>query len=87
MPSRGLHAADEGAKAHPEKLSLLKAERDAALQAAQAAVRDTTRLTRLLTILGEPAPLSRLLDRVLSTLSELFTADIVVLLDPAGTGT
>jgi signal transduction histidine kinase/ActR/RegA family two-component response regulator len=67
-------------------LSRLRISSDAALQAAQAAALDTTRLTRLLTILSEPAPLTLLLDRVLSTLSELFFADIVVLLDPAGTG-
>ena len=65
----------------------LRATRDAAIRAAQDAARDTTRLTRLLTILSEPAPLETLLDRVLATLSELFSADIVVLVDPAGTGT
>ncbi len=67
-------------------ISQLRATRDAALLAAQTAIRDTTRLTRLLTILSDPAPLEQLLDRVLSTLSELFSADIVVLLDPAGNG-
>jgi diguanylate cyclase (GGDEF)-like protein/PAS domain S-box-containing protein len=67
-------------------ISQLRATRDAALLAAQAAIRDTTRLTRLLTILSDPAPLEQVLDRVLSTLSELFSADIVVLLDPAGSG-
>ena len=65
----------------------LRAARDVAVSAARMALRDTTRLTRLLTVLSEPAPLERLLDRALSTLSELFSADIVVLLDPAGTGT
>ena len=64
----------------------LRAARDTALQAARAAVRDTTRLTRLLTILSEPGPLELLFDRALSTLSELFAADIVILLDPVGTG-
>jgi PAS domain S-box-containing protein len=64
----------------------LRAARDAALQAAREAIRDTTRLTRLLTILNEPVPLPVLLDRALATLSELFIAEIVVLLDPAGTG-
>ena len=67
-------------------VSELRAARDAALQVARAAIRDTTRLTRLLTILGDRAPLEQLLDQVLSTLSELFSADMVVLLDPAGTG-
>ena len=65
----------------------LRTARDTAVQAAREAVRDTTRLTRLLTILNDPGPLNLLLDRVLSTLSELFLADIVVLLDPVGTGT
>ena len=60
---------------------------DVQLKAARAAIRDTTRLTRLFTILSEPAPLALMLDRVLSTLSELFVADIVVLVDPAGSGT
>ena len=69
------------------ELLRLRAARDAALQAAQAAMRDTTRLTRLLTILSDPAPLEQLLDRALSALSELFSADIVILLDPAGNGT
>lgn len=62
------------------------ATHDALLKAAQAAVRDSTRLTRLFTILSDPAPLELMLDRVLSTLSELFLADIVVLVDPAGSG-
>ena len=70
-----------------EELHRLHAERETALQAARSAVRDTTRLTRLLAILGEPGPMDLLFDRTLSTLSELFAADIVVLLDPAGTGT
>lgn len=53
---------------------------------AREAIRDTTRLTRLFTILSEPAPLALMLDRVLSTLSELFAADIVALVDPVGSG-
>ncbi|HUI69792.1 MAG TPA: EAL domain-containing protein [Spirochaetia bacterium] len=64
----------------------LEAERDAALRAAQTAVYDTTRLTRLLTIISEPSPLAQLVDRLLALLSELFSADIVVLLDPAESG-
>jgi signal transduction histidine kinase len=47
---------------------------------------DITRLTRLISILNDSEPLHILLDRCLSALSELFLADIVVLLDPAGTG-
>jgi signal transduction histidine kinase/ActR/RegA family two-component response regulator len=66
--------------------SRLRITLDAALQNARGAVLDSTRFTRLLTILNEPAPLTLLMDRVLSTLSELFSADIVVFLDPEGTG-
>lgn len=69
-----------------ESLESLRAERDTAIRAAQDAVYNTTRLTRLLTILSEPAPLPVLLDRLLTTLSELFSADVVALLDPVGTG-
>jgi PAS domain S-box-containing protein len=69
-----------------EEFLRLRQERDAAFRSAQAAFRDTTRLTRLFSILSEPAPLELMLDRVLSTLSELFEADICVLLDLAGTG-
>ncbi|MDR3570362.1 MAG: ATP-binding protein [Syntrophobacteraceae bacterium] len=61
-------------------------EHVALIKAAQTAVRDTTRLTRLFAVLSEPAPLELMLDRVLSTLSELFSADIVALIDPAGSG-
>jgi signal transduction histidine kinase/CheY-like chemotaxis protein len=46
-----------------------------------------TRFARLLAVLGEPAPHKDLLERTLATLSELFGADVAVLLDPAGTGT
>jgi GAF domain-containing protein len=70
----------------PEDVSRLRMSRDAALQAAREAMRDATRLTRLLTVLNELGSLDSLLDRALSTLSELFAAEIVVLLDPAGTG-
>lgn len=74
--------------AHVDGDDLLRrrASRDAAVQEAREAVRDATRLTRLLTVLNDPGPLEQLLDQILSTLSELFLADIVVLLDPVGTG-
>ncbi len=58
----------------------------AALEELRTAIRDTSRLTRLFTILSEPAQLTILLDRVLSTLSELFSSDLVVLLQQAGPG-
>ena len=53
-----------------------------AIEAAQSAIRDTTRLTRLLTILNDPAPIDELLDRVLTTLSEIFASEIAVFLYP-----
>ena len=86
MTQSDLGQAGSPAPAGGDDVFRLRATRDAAVQAARAAVRDTTRLTRLLAILSEPGPLELLLDQVLSTLSELFAADIVVLLDPAGTG-
>lgn len=64
----------------------LRAARDNAAQAAQDAVFNTTRLTRLLSILSESIPIQSLLNQLLVTLSELFLADIVILLDPVGTG-
>ncbi|MHC1727021.1 MAG: PAS domain-containing protein [Syntrophobacteraceae bacterium] len=81
---------DEDGNAVPassEDLLRLRARQKELVKAAQAAIRDTTRLNRLFTILSEPAPLELMLDRVLSTLSELFASDIVVLVDPAGSGT
>ncbi len=73
-------------RAGPPDASTVLDTRDKAIAAAQAAIRDTTRLTRLLSVLCDRAPLEVLLDQVMSALSELFLADIVVLLDPVGTG-
>ncbi len=85
--AQGQPAPPQSASGFPDNaLVQLQVARDAALQAARAAVRDTTRLTRLLAILSEPGTLDQLLDRALSTLSELFIADIIILLDPIGTG-
>ena len=61
-------------------------ESNQALQAAREAVCETTRLMRLMTVLNDLDPLEFTLEKVLSTISELFLADIVVLLDPVGTG-
>jgi GAF domain-containing protein len=69
------------------ELSNAQKERDNAIHAAQLAVYDTTRITRLLAILSDPAPIKTVLDRLLVLFSELFFADIVVILDPVGTGT
>ena len=69
-----------------DKFLKLRISRDTALHAAREAVRDTTRLTRLFSILNDPGPLEKILDRGLSTLSELFMSDLVILFDPVGTG-
>ena len=87
MPKPESGIRGDALQAGVDDLPRLRVARDAALQAAEGTVLDTTRLTRLLTVLNEPASPALLLDRVLSTLSELFSADIVVLLDPDGTGT
>src|SRR5512142_1690427 len=70
----------------PEEVRRLQAAHAAAMTALEAALRDTTRLTRLLTILSEGAPTDRLLERVLATLSELFASDVVALLERTRTG-
>lgn len=69
-----------------EEMDKLRVSRDAAMHAARSAVRDATRLTRLLTILSEADELDVMLERSIDVLSELFFSDIVVLLDPAGLG-
>jgi len=57
-----------------------------AVEELRTAVRDSTRLARILNVLSEPAPLERVLDRALLALSELFAADVVALLDAPGGG-
>ncbi len=78
--------ADANPKPGRKEVERLVRDRDAALQTAREAIRDATRVTRLLAILNEPAPAKILLDRVLSTLSELFMADIGAIIDPAMSG-
>ena len=76
-------------KAHSDsvaEIEKLKRERDEAFRAAQAAVRDASRVNRILTILNDPAPLETLLEEIINTVSELFSAEIVVLFDPGGSG-
>lgn len=68
------------------EIAALRRSRDEALHAARAAVRDASRVNRLLTVLNEPAPIDSLLDGILNTISEIFSADVVVLMDTAGTG-
>jgi signal transduction histidine kinase len=69
-----------------DELERLRAEHAATVQALQNAIRDTSRLARMLAILNEAGPLDRVLDHVLATLSELFMSDVVVLLESPGDG-
>lgn len=64
----------------------LGSEHASTVQAFREAIRDTTKLTRLLAVLNEAGPLDSLLARVTSTLSELFLADIVVMLEATDDG-
>jgi diguanylate cyclase (GGDEF)-like protein/PAS domain S-box-containing protein len=59
---------------------------DPQIAAAQMAVRDVTRLTRVLSILSDTSRDEDMLPGVLSALSELFVSEVVILLDPVGTG-
>lgn len=59
---------------------------DPQIAAAQMAVRDVTRLARVLSILSDTSHDDDMLPRVLSALSELFVSEVVILLDPVGTG-
>jgi diguanylate cyclase (GGDEF)-like protein/PAS domain S-box-containing protein len=65
----------------------LRAERDAAVRSARHALADMSRLTRLLTQLSDPGSIEDVLERTVSTLSELFNAELVALLTPAGPST
>lgn len=69
-----------------DDLERLRAEHAATVQTLQVAIRNTSRLARMLAILNEAGPLDRMLDRVLATLSELFLSDVVVLLESTGDG-
>lgn len=63
----------------------LQRQLESATQAARDAYRDTTRLIRLLSVLGQPAPPEELLDRVLAVLSEVFFAEVTVVAHQVGT--
>jgi len=65
---------------HPLPHSADHSPREPIVEEYQAALRDTTRLTRLFTILSEPSSMEVVLDRSLSTLSEVFSSDVVALL-------
>jgi len=60
----------------PDGGSVLQQQVAAATAVARHAYRDTTRLIRLLTVLGQPASPEELVDRTLTVLSEVFYADV-----------
>ena len=62
----------------------LTAQLTEATAAARNAYRDTARLIRLLTVLSSPSAPAELLERALSVLSEVFTADIVCVVGVVG---
>lgn len=63
----------------------LRQQLESAIEAARDAYRDTTRLIRLLSTLGQPAAPEELLDRVLLVLSEVFFAEVTALTHLVGT--
>ena len=72
-----------GANAGPAGTGITLAE---ALNSAASAHRDTTRLIRMLTVLGRNGDVDEILERTLYSLSELFELDAVVALVPGGPG-
>jgi GAF domain-containing protein len=82
----GRGAARAGQPSDRQALERLQEVHRAAQEALQSAVRDTTRLTRLLSVLSARAPLEVLLDRALATISELFTSDVVAVFQDLGAG-
>ncbi len=55
-----------------------------ATSAAANAYRDTARLTRLLTVLSSPSPPSELLERAVAVLSQVFTCEVVCVVERVG---
>jgi diguanylate cyclase (GGDEF)-like protein len=67
------------AESSPDDLAKAHRQLDLATQAAQQAYRDSSRLIRLLAVMGEPASPDVLIDRTLTALSEVFSADVACL--------
>lgn len=62
-----------------EQLSALRAQLQLATQTAQQAYRDSSRLIRLLGVIGRPVPPDELIDGILGELSDVFSADFACL--------
>jgi diguanylate cyclase (GGDEF)-like protein len=71
--------------ARVDELDRLRGQVQLATRSAQQAYRDSSRLIRLLTVIGEPAPPDVLIDRTLGALSEVFAADVTCLVFADGT--
>jgi PAS domain S-box-containing protein len=72
------------AEADPESSDGLRRRLAEATSAAQNAYRDTTRLIRLLMVIGRPTTPDRLIREALATLSDVFSADVVCIAHPVG---
>jgi PAS domain S-box-containing protein len=69
---------------NPQSEEVLRQRLAAATAAAQNAYRDTTRLIRLLTVIGKPATPDNLLKEALAVLSDVFSADVTCVAHPVG---
>jgi diguanylate cyclase (GGDEF)-like protein/PAS domain S-box-containing protein len=71
--------AGAGAATPDPEVTQLRRQLELATESARAVHRDTTRLIRLLTVIGQPSAPSELVDDALRLLSSLYTADVVCL--------
>ena len=67
-----------------DEVNELRDQLSAATNAAQQAYRDSSRLIRLLAVIGEPASPQALIDRALGALSEVFSAELTCLVHSDG---
>jgi diguanylate cyclase (GGDEF)-like protein/PAS domain S-box-containing protein len=68
----------------PEELADVARQLDVANVAVRDAYRDTTRLIRLLTVINTPSSPDVLIDRALTVLSEVFSADVTAVAEAIG---
>jgi PAS domain S-box-containing protein len=71
-------------EADRQSIDDLRARLAAATSAAQNAYRDTTRLIRLLTVIGKPSHPDDLVKEALAVLSDVFSADVTCIAHPVG---
>jgi diguanylate cyclase (GGDEF)-like protein/PAS domain S-box-containing protein len=78
------HADRDGGPRDEDDPVQLRAQLATAGMAVREAYRDSSRLIRLLTVLGEPAPSESLVDQTLAVLSQVFTVDVACLAEVVG---